>query len=248
MTPELQALTQRLEDLEKQVAHLAALVVEQSDADRTIAARSFIVRDSDGRRRAELGTVIPDEQTEESPWLGLFDANESVRACIGVEGRGKQGLMEGPWVELYGTKGNVAVEINVDEHGPSVRLFNENGKPTVALATSELGPCLVITNPNGKETVSISISLSGAPDLVMEDATGGKVLRLSVESDGPRLAFGKSNKVFWSAPVSRWMRKRISGCRRFLPGHMGNRWRPCGPESESNFSPPIFLDNLVLKW
>lgn len=200
MTPELQALTQRLEELEKQVAHLAALVVEQSDADRTIAAQSFIVRDSDGRRRAELGTVIPEGQTEESSWLGLFDADENIRACIGVGGRGKQGPIEGPWVELYDTKGNAAVEIDVDEHGPSVRLFNEDGKPTVALATSELGPCVTISNPNGKERVSISVFLSGAPALVMEDAAGDKVLKLAVERDGPRLAFGRDNKVLWSAP------------------------------------------------
>lgn len=200
MNPELQAFTQRLEDLEKQVAHLAALVVEQSDAGRTLAAQSFIVRDSDGRRRAELGTVTSEDQMEESPWLGLFNADESVRACIGVGGRGKQGRIEGPWVELYGNKENVAVEIGVDEHGPSVRLFNENGEPTIAIATSELGPILTISNPNGKQRVSISISLSGAPDLVMEDATGDKVLKLSVESDGPRLAFGKNNKVLWSAP------------------------------------------------
>jgi hypothetical protein len=38
MTPELEAITRRLEEAEKQIAHLAALVVEQSDADRTITA------------------------------------------------------------------------------------------------------------------------------------------------------------------------------------------------------------------
>ncbi|MGB6482847.1 MAG: hypothetical protein WBE86_05100 [Candidatus Acidiferrales bacterium] len=48
--------------------------------------------------------------------------------------------------------------------------------------------------------MSISVFLSGAPALVMEDAAGDKVLKLAVESDGPRLAFGKNNKVLWSAP------------------------------------------------
>ena len=200
MTPELQALTQRLEDIENQVAHLAALVVEQSDAEPTVAAQSFVVRDSNGRRRAELGTVIPEGETEESPWLGLFDAEERIRACIGVGGRGKHGSIEGPWVELYDAKGNTAMEIDIGEHGPSVRLFNENGKATVAIATSELGPGIVLSNPDGKENLSLSISLSGAPWLLMEDATGDKVLKLAVESDGPRLSFGKGNKVFWSVP------------------------------------------------
>jgi hypothetical protein len=92
------------------------------------------------------------------------------------------------------------MELDVDGHGPSMRLFNENGKPTVAIATSELGPIVSVSNPNGKESLSISISLSGVPWLLMEDATGDKVLKLAAESDGPRLSFGKDNKVFWSVP------------------------------------------------
>ncbi len=200
MNPELQAFTRRLDDIEKQVAHLAALVVEQSDADRTVEAQRFVVRDTEGRRRAELAMVIPEGEMEERPWLGLFDSNGSVRACIGVGGRGKQESLEGPWVELYDAKGNTAMEIDIGEHGPSVRLFNENGKATVAIATSELGPCIGLSNPDGKENLSLSISLSGAPWLLMEDATGDNVLKLAVESDGPRLSFGKDNKVFWSAP------------------------------------------------
>src|SRR5579885_818273 len=60
MTPELQALTQRVEDLERQVAHLEALAVEHSDTDRTEAARTinaqkFVVTDARGVRRAERG-------------------------------------------------------------------------------------------------------------------------------------------------------------------------------------------------
>jgi hypothetical protein len=200
MTPELQALTQRLQDIEKQIAHLAALVVEQSDADQNIAAQSFVVRDSEGRRRAELGTVIPVGGTEESPWLGLFDANENVRVCIGVGGNGKGGPIEGPWVELYDARGNIGLEIRIDDGRPAVRFFNENGKATLAVATSEFGPMMVLLNPEGKEKVSMSISHSGAPWLVMEDAVGDKVLKLAVESDGPQILLGKDNKVFWSAP------------------------------------------------
>lgn len=197
MTPELQALTQRLEDIEKQVAHLAALVVEQSDAVRSVAAQSFVVRDSDGRRRAELGMVIPKHATEECPWLGLFDADESIRACICVGG---ERAIEGPSVELYDAKGKVGVEIEIGDHGPSVRLFNEDGKATIAIATSELGPCVMVSNPNGDQRLIINTSLSGAPQLLMEDAGGDKVLKLAVESDGPHLLFEKDNNVFWSAP------------------------------------------------
>lgn len=203
MTPELQALTQRLEEVEKQVAHLAALIVERSDADatkHTIAAQSFVVRGSEGRRRAELGVVIPDGDKEEYPWLGFFDADESIRACVGVAGTGKRGTIEGPFIELYDARGKVGLEVEIGEHGPSLRLFNESGKATLALTTSELGPCVQVSNPNGDECLMIHTSLEGAPELSIDDGRHDKVLKLTVDGDGPRLLFGKDNKVFWSAP------------------------------------------------
>jgi hypothetical protein len=199
MTPDLRGIVERLEEVEKQIAHLAAIVTEHADTDRTVVARQFVVRDERGQRRIELGTVIPEGQIEESPWLGLFDANENLRACIGVGGRGKHGPLEGPWIELYDGLGNVAAEIRVDENRPAIRFFNENGKTTVAVGTSELGPSVALVNPNGKESLTLSISLSGQPWMVMEDANGDKVLKLAVDSNGPCLLFGKDNKVFWSA-------------------------------------------------
>ena len=105
MTPELRAITQRIEEVEKQVAHLAALVTEQSDTDRTVVAHSFVVRDEQGRRRAELGMSVPVGHKEADPWVGIFDADENLRACIGVGGRGKHGAIEGPWLEMYNQKG-----------------------------------------------------------------------------------------------------------------------------------------------
>jgi hypothetical protein len=198
MTPELQALALRLEEVEKQVARLAALVAEQTDTDRTVVARSFVVRDEQGQRRLELG-VVP--IGEGSPWLGLFDTNENVRACIGVGGEGTSGPIEGPWFELYNEKRKAVVEIRTGEGGnPVMRLLDANGKPTVGVMTSELGPFVVLSNTNGKQCLTMSISSSGAPWLVMQDADGDRVLKLAVESDGPCLVFGKNNQVFWSAP------------------------------------------------
>ena len=48
-------------------------LTEQSDTDRTVVARSFVVRDGQGQRRAELGAVIPEGQTEENPLVPGFE-------------------------------------------------------------------------------------------------------------------------------------------------------------------------------
>src|SRR5215472_7797709 len=107
MTPELRDITRRLEEVEKQVAHLAALVTEQSDPDRTVVARCFALRDERGRGRATL------ESTPTGPCLGLFDSGGTLRACMGVtdattpddEGH------EGPYLMLFGTSEMKVVEV-----------------------------------------------------------------------------------------------------------------------------------------
>lgn len=202
MTPDMQAIVRRLEEAEKQIAHLAALVTERSDPDRAIEAQSFIVRDEQGQRRAELGMSVPldpDSSTaaleaEAHPWLGLFDAEERVRVCMGVGGRGRSGPIEGPWFEMYNEKG-IALEIDFEDDNPRLRLLNENGKTTVALASSELGSQVTLLNPGGKQSLTVGISLSGDPWLLMHDASGDLVLKLAVDSDGPHLVFGKGNKA-----------------------------------------------------
>lgn len=247
MTPEMQALTRRLEELEKQVAHLEALAVERSDADRTEAARTvnaqtFIVTDKNGVRRAELGMSVPAGETEEHPWLGLFDADGNVRACFGVDGGGL------PWLEFYDEGQKSVLNILVDEHGPRIGLFHGNREPGVHVALSEGGPRISLSDEEGKPAVVISLPKEGpqmslfsvngnlhlssfryGPEIALASSGGkgdltlgvsasgskqlfmgehgneaqpapGPSLKLEVTDDGPRLRFGKDNKVFWSAP------------------------------------------------
>jgi hypothetical protein len=154
MTPELQAIAQRLEDVERQVAHLEALAVEHSDTDRTEAARTvnaqrFVVTDKNGVRRAEFGMSIPAGQTEERPWLGLFDADGKVRACVGVNERGL------PWLEFYDASQKSVLNVLVDERGPRIGLFYGNREPGVHVALSEGGPRVVLLDGDGKQTVGL---------------------------------------------------------------------------------------------
>ncbi|HVA00082.1 MAG TPA: hypothetical protein VMV34_00350 [Terriglobia bacterium] len=185
MTPELQALTQRLEDVEKQVAHLEALAVEHSDTDRTEAARTvnaqrFVVTDEHGVRRAELGMSIPAGQTEERPWLGLFDADGNVRACVGVD---EGGL---PWLEFYDASQKSVLNVLVDERGPRIGLFYGNREPGVHVALSEGGPRMSLTSPNGQESVDLLVSGDG-PLIMLVDANGKPVASVGVWKGRPHL-------------------------------------------------------------
>jgi hypothetical protein len=185
MNPELQALTQRLGEVERQVAHLEALVVEHSDTDRTEAARTvnaqaFIVTDKNGGRRAELGMVTPAGQTEERPWLGLFDADENVRACLGVDEKGL------PWIEFYDASQNSALNILVDEHGPRIGLFHGNREAGVHVALTVRGPRMSLTSPNGKESVDLLVSGEG-PLVMLTDANGKPVATVGVWKGQPSL-------------------------------------------------------------
>jgi len=195
----MQAIAQRLEEVEKQVAPLQALVTEQSDPDRAVVAQSFVVRDEQGQRRAELGMVIPAGQTEAQPWLGLFDTNASVRACMGVDAGG-------PWLELYSAKGKAVAEVREFQDGPRVALFDGNGNTRLSLNVSEGGSreggsFAYLFSPNGKQHLRLELFSSGQASLVMQDPNGEPRLFLVVsESSGASIAFLKDNNVLWTAP------------------------------------------------
>lgn len=216
MTPELQALTQRLEDVERQVAHLEALAIEHSDTDQTVAGRTvnaqkFVVTDKYGVRRAELSMTGPEGEAEEHPWLGLFDADGNVRACLGVH----DGL---PWLEFYDASQKSVLNVRVDEHGPRIGLFYGNRKPGVDVALSEGGPRVVLLDGDGKQAVRLAVSEHGA--IILLDGTNGQLgVGVSVIRDyGSEVALRDGNgkrhatlQVSSSGAASLFMCERGSG-------------------------------------
>jgi len=177
MTNELQALTERLEQVERQLTEIVTVLNEQSDPYRSAIARQFIVVDQEGRRRAELGTVIPAGQSDERPWLGLFDANDSIRACIGT------GLGDDPeaaWVELYASDQAVAVNVTVDSNGPRFLMFGDAGRPSIAAHTSEGRPHITLFGADGEQKLNLTLSASGELRLSVEDANGERPLNLNL--------------------------------------------------------------------
>jgi hypothetical protein len=194
MATELEALAQRLEEVEKQIAHLAALTVAQSDPNRTVVAKQFVVKDAQGVRRAELG--MPEGDPPLGPWLGLFDANEKVRACIGVGVEGADGPVGGPWVELYNEKDQPIVEIRADETDTAILLRDPNGNARMALGVTSLGePHVTLLGNNGTQCVNISAAAIG-PELRMRDPNGVARMALGVDSSGePHVTLvGKDDK------------------------------------------------------
>jgi hypothetical protein len=184
MSPEMQAIAQRLEEVERQVAHLEALAAERSDPDRTEAARTvnaqaFVVKDKNGVRRAELGMSVPTGETEEHPWLGIFDADGNVRACLGVH----EGL---PWLEFYDANQESVLGLRVDGEGPHVGLFYGNRRPAAYISLSKVGPRMSLTTSNGKESVDLLVSGEG-PLIMLSDANGKPVATVGVWKGQPSL-------------------------------------------------------------
>jgi hypothetical protein len=196
MTPELRAIFQRLEEVERQVAHLAALATEQSDPDRTVVARCFALRDKKGRGRATL------ESTETGPCLGLFDADGDLRACMGVAESTTPKEDEGPYLILYGTSKKKIAEVRGCQDAPGVALFDANGKLRIFLTAKESGSFVYLYSPNGKQNVRLELFSSGQASFVMQDANGDPRLMLSAEADkGPVICFLNRDEVSWSVPT-----------------------------------------------
>jgi len=194
MTPELQAISERLEEVEKQIAHLAALLTEQSDTSRTVVARRFVVVDEKEQRRATL------ESTRAGPYLGLFDANQNLRAGLGVTAATAP-RQEGSWLQLFGEKGRVAAEVREYQDGPRIALFDTNGDTRISFNLSENGSFAYLFGPSGKEHLRLELFSSGQVSMVMQDASGKPRVLLAAEATmGPTLAFMTNDAVFWSAP------------------------------------------------
>jgi hypothetical protein len=218
MTPELQAITQRLEEVEHQVAHLQALAVEHSDTDRTEAARTinaqtFIVTDKHGVRRAELSMTIPAGEAEEQPWLGLFDANGNVRACLGVHG----GL---PWLEFYDGNQKSVVNVTVDEHGPQIGLFYGNGKAAAAIALPEAGPRVSLFGEEGKPAVVLSLPEEG-PQMTLFGGDGRGDIHLTGFRGGPEISLAEAGG---KGQLS--LRVTPSGTKELFMGEYGHEAQP----------------------
>jgi hypothetical protein len=139
-TSEFQYLAARIEKLEKQNrlfkrAALALLllpaaiaVMGQVRPSRTLEAETFVVRDSTGTKRVELG------MDDSSPTLRFFDARGKTRIALVESDR----LSLGPRIELSGEQDRVRLSLGLIREQPHIVVNDGQGYSAQLGSTPDL--------------------------------------------------------------------------------------------------------------
>jgi hypothetical protein len=214
MAPEisdLDVMAQRLEKLERQnrrlmqvgVLALAFLfsVVWMGQAPRKlrpIEADRFTLKDSDGKKRAEL--LIE----ESGPGLVLYD---TTGRRIGRFG----GVSNGAGLSLQSIEGGARLSLASQPEGPHLLLFDPSGKFRTELGAGEKGPYVLLHDSNGSPRAALVLD-NEQPRLQLSDSAGFTAILGSnplVTADSPAvqkthaaslLFFGKEREILWRAP------------------------------------------------
>lgn len=161
---DLQSLAARVEKLEKQnrllkraglaLLLIAAALVMMGEArpTRTLEAQSFIVRDSTGIKRLELG------MDNASPTLRFFDTHGKTRIDLAES---SNALASGPRIELSGEQDRVRLSLGLIREQPQIIVNDAQG------FSAQLGSTPDLVNVR-----------TGAASLIMWDKDG-KVLWLA---------------------------------------------------------------------
>jgi hypothetical protein len=143
------------------------LLTAQKPAAQTVEARAFVLKDADGKVRAEL------HMTGDGPELRLYDSQHNTFALMGA------GPKTWPILALYTHEGSAGLGF-VDERGPAVSLRME--KADAFLTADKDGPFLHLNGSEGSTWASVD---KDGPSLSLEGSDGST--DVSVYKDGPRL-------------------------------------------------------------
>jgi hypothetical protein len=120
------SVLERLEKLERQNRRFkraglvvmllagATLLIGQAKSQWKAEAEMFILKDAEGKVRAELGMAV------HGPHLAFYDAAGTRRAVLGI-------VQKGPGLFFLDTTQKRRVAIGVVEKGPVLLLFDEDG-------------------------------------------------------------------------------------------------------------------------
>ncbi len=203
--PEMNTLAKRLEMVERRqrftvaawVLSVVALVVLWAGAQRAmsqdsvIRARSFVLVDGSGNKRAVLG--FSDAQT---PSIWLYDEKGTKRAQFGFDTTGSTGV----WlIDASGTD-RVQMGYGSDNNLPGLWIYDASRKTVARLGVDDDGGLLRINDKAGKNRIMLAIDTDNYPALWLKDPseTIREALGFSAESHSPSLWIydaSKKNRV-----------------------------------------------------
>ena len=208
---DIRVMAQRLEKLERQNRRLIqagamALVllfsiVWMGQAPRKIRpleADRFTLKDSTGKKRAEL------MMEETGPGLVLYD---SVGKRIGRFG----GVSNGAGLSLQSTEQGSKLSLVCQPAGPHLLLFDAAGKFRTELGASQRGPYLLLHDSNGSPRAALALD-NEQPRLQLTDTDGftailgsnplvtGNSQAVQKTNAASLLLFGKEREILWRAP------------------------------------------------
>ena len=160
----------------------AALLLGQARAPRTVTAESFVLLDTAGRVRAELGSNKVGEA-----YLLLRDAERQERVAL-------QQMKDGAALVLRDANGRMAVMLSADKVvGPGLYLHDPKGRGRTALALSEaIGSYLSFTDANDKIWLLLEGDEEGGA-LSLNDGNGKTRLLLEGDKEGGALSLRDGN-------------------------------------------------------
>lgn len=210
-TPDMQAVLERLENLERQnrrlkrvglaAAILASSLVMMSQAspNRTVEAQEFILKDAGGRVRGVLTAKTG------APRLELRDANGIQAATLGSTSNGATLSLNDPnggaavalgvtgyarGLSLYDANSQRRAEFNLEQEGPALSFFRTTGEPVVALdGKGERG--LSVYDGSGKLRIAVALWTPVRPSRLYRSC--GK------RDAGPDHTGGRSTLTFYDA-------------------------------------------------
>ena len=144
-----------------------------------VEAKRFILRDDNGKRRAELTSV---DVEDGSPYLVLRDKEERVRLVLRSNRDG------GASIGLRDAAGQARLTMGLGSDGyPGLDLWSATGKRRAALYDfAKLGSALVFYHDDGASHVVLSLAPDGTSRMVLNEP-----LIMLMDKDG---------KVLWKEP------------------------------------------------
>ncbi len=180
-TPELGLLAERVAQLEKQnrlfkrlgillivlLGGATLIAAQERGNERTIEAERFILKDLNGRVRADLG------MDKNGVRLLLQDENEKVRLNTAV-------LAEGPGIAMFDENGAIRYTVSHSSRGPSMVFNDENQKPRAVMRLFKEGPGLAFLDEKEADRMVLTFTKRDGPALDLYEA--GKQLLVALRA------------------------------------------------------------------